>query len=142
MDEGEWENATPEMNQLLELTDGPMIPTPAGFLSMGVPTGDLDTRRFTLTDLGTVVPSQEPDTAGGDGGSGSGAATRQRLTGNCRNLGAAEAQFTQDARCNAHANWNIFPLMLLACSVNTPIDDNRSHLLALRCASRQASCVN
>ncbi len=28
-----------------------------------------------------------------------------------------------------HANWNIFPLILLACSVNTPIDHNRSHLL-------------
>ncbi len=36
---------------------------------------------------------------------------------------------------DAHANWNVFPLLLLACSVNTPIDDNRSHLL------RVASCV-
>ncbi len=45
-------------------------------------------------------------------------------------------------RHKAHANWNIFPLMLLVCSVNTPINDNRSHLLVLRCASRPASCVN
>ncbi len=45
-----------------------------------------------------------------------------------------EALFTQDAPRDAHANWNVFPLILLACSVNTPIDDNRSHLL--RVASR------
>ncbi len=30
-----------------------------------------------------------------------------------------------------HANWNVFPLMFLVCSVNTPIDNNRSHLLVL-----------
>ncbi len=35
-----------------------------------------------------------------------------------------------------------FPLMLLASSVDTPIDNNRSHLLALPCALRCASCVN
>ena len=34
-------------------------------------------------------------------------------------------------RRDAHANRNVFPLMLLASSVNTPIDNNRSHLLAL-----------
>ncbi len=45
-------------------------------------------------------------------------------------------------RRDAHANWNIFPLILLGCSVNTPIDDNRSHLLVLHCTSRPASCVN
>ncbi len=32
--------------------------------------------------------------------------------------------------------------MLLACSVDTPIHINRSHLLASRCASRPASCVD
>ncbi len=32
--------------------------------------------------------------------------------------------------------------MLLTCSVNTSIHDCRFHLLALRCASRDASCVN
>ncbi len=31
---------------------------------------------------------------------------------------------------------------IACCSVNTPIDDNRSHLLALRCASHCTSCVN
>ncbi len=39
-------------------------------------------------------------------------------------------------------NWNVFPLMLLVCSVDTPIHINRSHLLPLRCASRPASCVD
>ena len=33
---------------------------------------------------------------------------------------------------DAHANWNIFPLMLLAYSVDTPIHINRSYLLASR----------
>ena len=33
-------------------------------------------------------------------------------------------------------NSNIFPLMLLVCSVNTPIHINRPHLLTSRCASR------
>ncbi len=42
------------------------------------------------------------------------------------------AQFTQDAPRDAHTNWNVFPLTLLACSVNTPIDNNRPHLLELR----------
>ena len=51
-------------------------------------------------------------------------------------------QFTQDAGRDAHANWNANPLMLLACNVNTPIDNNRSHLLVLHCTSRCASCVN
>ena len=32
--------------------------------------------------------------------------------------------------------------MLLACSVNSPIQDNRFHLLALCCASRRVSCVD
>ncbi len=32
--------------------------------------------------------------------------------------------------------------MLLACSVDTPIHINRSHLLASHCASRPASCVD
>ena len=41
-----------------------------------------------------------------------------------------------------HANSNTNPLMLLVCSVNTSIDDNRSHLLALPCASHRTSCVN
>ena len=38
--------------------------------------------------------------------------------------------------------FELFPLMLLACSVDTPIHINRSHLLASRCASRPASCVD
>ncbi len=33
---------------------------------------------------------------------------------------------------DADANSNANPLMLLACTVNTPIHINRSHLLALR----------
>ncbi len=41
------------------------------------------------------------------------------------------AKFTQDAWCVAQANWNVFPLMLLASCVNTPIDISRFHLLAL-----------
>ncbi len=36
-----------------------------------------------------------------------------------------------DARRDAHANWNVFPLVLLASSVNTPIDNKKSHLLVL-----------
>ena len=48
------------------------------------------------------------------------------------------AQSTQDVRANS----NIFPLMLLACSVDTPIHINRSHLLVSCCASRPASCVD
>ena len=32
---------------------------------------------------------------------------------------------------DAHANWNVFPLMLLACSVDTPIHINRSHLFCV-----------
>ncbi len=47
-------------------------------------------------------------------------------------VGVVWAQSTQDAGRNAHANWNVFPLMLLACSVDTPIYINRSHLLASR----------
>ncbi len=54
----------------------------------------------------------------------------------------AKAQSTQDAGRDVRANWNVFPLMLLACSVDTPIDINRSHLLVSRCASRPASCVD
>ena len=46
-----------------------------------------------------------------------------------------EAQSTQDAGRDACVNSNVFPLMLLACSVDTPIHINRSHLLASRCAS-------
>ena len=42
----------------------------------------------------------------------------------------------------AHANSNANPLMLLVCSVDTPIHINRSHLLAWRCASHPASCVD
>ena len=53
-----------------------------------------------------------------------------------------EAQSTQDAGWDAHTNLNVFPLMLLACSVDTPIHINRSHLLVLRCASPPASCVD
>ena len=41
---------------------------------------------------------------------------------------------TGRVRANSNAN----PSVLLARSVNTPIDHNRSHLLALRCAS----CMN
>ena len=53
-----------------------------------------------------------------------------------------EAQSTQDAGRHPRANSNIFPLMLLACSVDTPILINRSHLLALHCASHPTSCVD
>ncbi len=56
--------------------------------------------------------------------------------------GHTKAPSTQDAGRDAHANWNVFPLMLLECSVDTPIHINRSHLLASRCASRPASCVD
>ncbi len=42
-----------------------------------------------------------------------------------------EAQSTQDAGRDARTNWNIFPLMLLACSVNTPIHAHRFHLLCV-----------
>ena len=52
------------------------------------------------------------------------------------------AQSTQDAGCHACTNWNVFPLMLLACSVDNPIYINRPHLLVLRCTSRPASCVD
>ena len=45
---------------------------------------------------------------------------------------SSKTSFTQDAGRNAHKNSNANPLMLLVCSVNTPIDDNRSHLLLLR----------
>ncbi len=51
------------------------------------------------------------------------------------------AQSTQDTQCDTCANSNIFPLMLLACSVDTPIHINRSHLLVLHCTSLPASCV-
>ena len=54
----------------------------------------------------------------------------------------AQAQSTQDAGHDARANWNDFPLMLLGCSVDTPIHINRSHLLASLWASRPASCVD
>ncbi len=61
-------------------------------------------------------------------------------------LSRRKAEFTQDARRDAHANWNLFPLMLLSSSVNTPIDNSGPHLLPLRCASLCASlcasCVN
>ncbi len=40
----------------------------------------------------------------------------------------------------SRTNWNIFPLMLLACSVDTPIHINRSH--CSRRISRRASCVD
>ncbi len=52
------------------------------------------------------------------------------------------AQSTQDAGRDACANSNLFPLMLLAYSVDTLIHINRSHLLASHCASRPASCVD
>ncbi len=37
---------------------------------------------------------------------------------------------------------NANPLMLLVCSVDTPIHAHRFHLLALRCALRGTSCVD
>ncbi len=46
--------------------------------------------------------------------------------------GLVEVQSTQDAGRDACTNSNVFPLMLLACSVDTPIHINWSHLLALR----------
>ncbi len=52
-------------------------------------------------------------------------------TGNRPNK-VPEAQSTQDAGRDALANSNVFPLMLLACSVENPIHINRSHLLASR----------
>ena len=52
-----------------------------------------------------------------------------------------EAQSTPGAGRKARANWNIFPLMLLVCSVDIPIHINRSHLLASHCASRPPSRV-
>ncbi len=59
-------------------------------------------------------------------------AVLERLhTGGHFDKDSPKARFTQDARRHARANWNVFPLMLLASSVNTPIDNNRSHLLAL-----------
>ena len=51
-------------------------------------------------------------------------------------IGEAWAQSTHDAGHNACPNSNVFPLMLLVCSVDTPIHINRSHLLASHCASR------
>ena len=51
----------------------------------------------------------------------------------------SEAKSTQDVGRDAS---NIFPLMLLACSVDTPIHINRFHLLAWHCALRPASCVD
>ena len=45
-------------------------------------------------------------------------------------------------RTRCRTNSNIFPLILLACSVDTPIHINRSHLLALPCALRPESCVD
>ncbi len=52
------------------------------------------------------------------------------------------AQSTQDAGRDTCTNWNIFPLMLLARSVDTPFTSTWSHMLALRCASHPASCVD
>ncbi len=52
------------------------------------------------------------------------------------------AQSTQDMGRDARANLNVFPLMLLACSVDTPIHINRSYLLVLCCTSYPASCVD
>ena len=49
---------------------------------------------------------------------------------------------TGRARANSRPNSNTNPLMLLACSVDTPIHINRSHLLALHRASRGPSCVD
>ena len=43
---------------------------------------------------------------------------------------------------DACTNWNIFPLMLLASSVDTPTHINRSHLFASRCMLHPASCVD
>ena len=54
-----------------------------------------------------------------------------------KDQGSCLAQSTQDAGRNACTNSNIFPLMLLACSVDTPIHINRSHLLASRCMLRR-----
>ena len=45
-------------------------------------------------------------------------ATVQVCTDQC--VSAHKAQSTQDAGHNAHANSNVFPLMLLACSVDHP----------------------
>ncbi len=44
-----------------------------------------------------------------------------------------QAQSTQDARHDAHTNWNANPLMLLASSVNTPIDTGP---ICLPCVAR------
>ena len=44
----------------------------------------------------------------------------------------ASGTLTQDTGRDAHANSNVFPLMQLACRVDTPIHINRSHLLASR----------
>ncbi len=61
---------------------------------------------------------------------------------NSPSLQLRQAQSTQDAGRSAGANSNVFPLMLLVCSVDTPIHINRSHLLALHCAWCPASCVD
>ena len=84
---------------------------------------------MNLTSKHCVVTASNPSHVGA---AGAAAAKRAKV----------QASFTQDAGCDAHANSNANPLMLLAYSVNTPIDNNRSHLLALRCASHRASCVN
>ena len=61
----------------------------------------------------------------------------------CRySIAASKAQSTQDAGRHACVNSNIFPLILLACSVDTPIHINRSYLLASHCQSHPASCVD
>ncbi len=53
-----------------------------------------------------------------------------------------QAQSTQVAGHDTRANLNANPLMLLECSVDTPIHINRSHLLASCGVSRPASCVD
>ena len=47
-----------------------------------------------------------------------------------------KAQSTQDAGCDARANWNVFPLMLLVSPFTS------TGPICLRCASRPASCVD
>ena len=54
---------------------------------------------------------------------------------------ANEAQSTQDVGRDAFLNSNVFPLMLLVCSVDTLIHINRPHLLASHCALHPVSCV-
>ena len=49
-----------------------------------------------------------------------------------------QAQSTQDARRDAHANWNVFPLMLLAAVWTLPV----TSIGSISFASHRASCVD